>query len=159
MKPVATFGWPAAACVELGVLWNTTDLSAIEVAERMTAMMGRPISKNAVLGQVRRLREKGMPMKVKGPTMAERQARAAEIEAARVIQARAKLAAMEGRFDGWPEKGECVWPIGDPGTPGFRFCCAPRGADHRYCPAHCAVAFREKPEKSEQPMVIGKGSR
>jgi len=35
----------------------------------------------------------------------------------------------------------CRWPIGEPGTKGFRYCDAPGVVARRsYCPEHCAVA-------------------
>jgi GcrA cell cycle regulator len=34
----------------------------------------------------------------------------------------------------------CVWPVGTPGTPQFRFCNADTG-DSVYCPRHHAIAF------------------
>jgi antirestriction protein ArdC len=36
----------------------------------------------------------------------------------------------------------CCWPIGDPGTPSFRFCNAPNKAGKPYCPEHCVTAYR-----------------
>jgi GcrA cell cycle regulator len=36
----------------------------------------------------------------------------------------------------------CCWPIGDPGTPEFRFCEATNAAGYPYCPDHCALAYR-----------------
>jgi GcrA cell cycle regulator len=36
----------------------------------------------------------------------------------------------------------CCWPIGDPGTPSFRFCNTPNEAGKPYCPKHCVTAYR-----------------
>ncbi|WP_371734288.1 GcrA family cell cycle regulator [Acidisphaera sp. S103] len=36
----------------------------------------------------------------------------------------------------------CCWPIGDPGTPSFRFCNAPNKAGKPYCQRHCVTAYR-----------------
>lgn len=40
----------------------------------------------------------------------------------------------------------CCWPIGDPGTPGFRFCDAVALPARPYCAAHCEQAYRKAPK-------------
>jgi GcrA cell cycle regulator len=35
----------------------------------------------------------------------------------------------------------CLWPIGDPGTPGFHFCDDPSAAGRVYCESHCNIAY------------------
>ena len=35
----------------------------------------------------------------------------------------------------------CCWPIGDPGTRGFRFCGGPALTGKPYCAEHCAIAY------------------
>lgn len=35
----------------------------------------------------------------------------------------------------------CCWPIGDPGTPEFRFCGAPALSGKPYCAEHAAIAY------------------
>lgn len=35
----------------------------------------------------------------------------------------------------------CSWPIGEPRTPGFRFCDAAGVPGKSYCPEHCAIAY------------------
>ena len=37
----------------------------------------------------------------------------------------------------------CQWPIGDPGTPEFRFCYEPAKAGRPYCSEHCDIAYRK----------------
>lgn len=49
--------------------------------------------------------------------------------------------------DIWPAKGGCFWPIGDPHEADFRFCCAKRGGDHRYCDEHHRIAFRTRDQE------------
>lgn len=39
------------------------------------------------------------------------------------------------------ERSACCWPIGDPGTPDFRFCRAERRSSRVYCDTHQALAF------------------
>jgi GcrA cell cycle regulator len=36
---------------------------------------------------------------------------------------------------------ECCWPIGDPGTPDFRFCDAPALPGKPYCATHARLAY------------------
>jgi GcrA cell cycle regulator len=42
----------------------------------------------------------------------------------------------------------CTWPIGEPGTKGFRYCDAPAVVGRSYCPCHCAVAFVPRRERT-----------
>ena len=44
----------------------------------------------------------------------------------------------------------CCWPIGDPGTPGFRFCGQFAVIGKPYCGEHCRDAYR-RPTQREQP--------
>ena len=37
----------------------------------------------------------------------------------------------------------CQWPIGDPGTPEFKFCYEPAKAGRPYCEEHCDIAYRK----------------
>lgn len=44
----------------------------------------------------------------------------------------------------------CCWPIGEPGTPGFRFCTSAAIAGKPYCEEHAALAYvRAKPDRRE----------
>jgi GcrA cell cycle regulator len=44
----------------------------------------------------------------------------------------------------------CCWPIGEPGTPNFRFCTAAALAGKPYCEEHAALAYvRAKPDRRE----------
>ena len=40
----------------------------------------------------------------------------------------------------------CCWPIGDPGTPAFRFCDLPAEAGKPYCTEHCDIAYERRPK-------------
>ena len=40
---------------------------------------------------------------------------------------------------------QCCWPIGDPGTPGFKFCCEPVDeVGKSYCEVHRKIAYQPK---------------
>ncbi|WP_114377460.1 GcrA family cell cycle regulator [Elioraea thermophila] len=43
----------------------------------------------------------------------------------------------------------CCWPIGDPGTPGFRFCGAPALIGKPYCAEHAAIAYVRVKDRRE----------
>lgn len=59
--------------------------------------------------------------------------------AASPAEPRVKPAPLPAWITG-PKPG-CSWPIGEPGTPDFRYCDAPR-AVRCYCAEHAAVAYR-----------------
>jgi GcrA cell cycle regulator len=44
---------------------------------------------------------------------------------------------------------QCCWPIGDPGTPNFRFCDVPFLPGKPYCEAHARLAYVRTPSRSE----------
>lgn len=43
----------------------------------------------------------------------------------------------------------CCWPIGEPGTPEFRFCTAEAITGKPYCPEHAAVAYVKARDRRE----------
>jgi len=43
----------------------------------------------------------------------------------------------------------CCWPIGEPGTPGFRFCAAEALNGKPYCAEHAAVAYVRVKDRRE----------
>jgi len=47
------------------------------------------------------------------------------------------------------ETRSCAWPIGEPGTPSFRFCDDPASAGKPYCAEHCRAAFVPQAERRE----------
>jgi len=57
----------------------------------------------------------------------------------------APLARQSRPLDDLDERRGCRWPEGDPGAPGFRFCCAPTALGRSYCGEHHAVAWHRKP--------------
>lgn len=44
---------------------------------------------------------------------------------------------------------QCCWPIGDPGTPNFRFCNVPILPGKPYCEAHARLAYVRTPSRLE----------
>lgn len=47
------------------------------------------------------------------------------------------------------KRGECQWPIGEPGRAGFRFCCTESVPGKPYCPDHARVAFVKVVDRRE----------
>ena len=45
------------------------------------------------------------------------------------------------------EMHQCAWPIGDPGTPGFKFCCEPAERGKSYCEVHRKIAYVPRPRE------------
>ena len=43
----------------------------------------------------------------------------------------------------------CCWPLGEPGTPSFRFCDDPSQANKPYCMAHAALAYVKVRDRRE----------
>jgi GcrA cell cycle regulator len=43
----------------------------------------------------------------------------------------------------------CCWPIGEPGTPEFRFCSAEAATGKPYCLQHAAVAYVKARDRRE----------
>lgn len=112
--------------------WRDNDATLrdlIEVEGLTTAAAAERLgtTRNAVIGRANRLGLAGG-----SPAAQAARARAEEREAAK------RAAETRGEF---PPPGHCVWPHGDPGIPGFRFCgarAAIPGAP--YCHQHMAAA-------------------
>jgi GcrA cell cycle regulator len=43
----------------------------------------------------------------------------------------------------------CCWPIGEPGTSGFRFCTSEAASGKPYCQEHAAVAYVKARDRRE----------
>lgn len=114
---------------------------------RIANEMGK--TKNAVIGRATRLANAGKiaaaPQK-KAPPASNRLVRVPEPSPEPVHE---RIARMDQRL---PEsqpvrlmkrrRDQCVWPLGDPKTPEFRFCGAPLGeGDPPYCAGHRRLAY------------------
>jgi GcrA cell cycle regulator len=141
----------------LVALWDE-GVSAAQIGERLG------YSKNAIVGAVRRndLPPRPSPIKRHSALSAKaerlRQWRAARKAAKAATLSRAPRIAPPKRpapslpalVDARPPplrrppvatgRG-CVWPLGDPGTPGFRFCGEPGEPGRPYCADHCGLAY------------------
>lgn len=48
------------------------------------------------------------------------------------------------------ERGDCRWPVGDVGEPGFFFCGAPAAPERPYCKGHCRCAYQKRDAAQQQ---------
>jgi len=145
--------WNDETIARLRMLWDEGHATA-EIARRMG------ITKNAVIGKAHRLDLPGRTSPIlrngpakpsipraKGPTLpaigeskpADAPATAAPTpwqSAAPLRTAVATLAAPVRRMSGEP----CCWPLGEPGTRGFRYCDAATERGRPYCPEHADLS-------------------
>lgn len=156
--------WTAEAIERLKALWAEGHSTA-EIGRRMG------ISKNAVVGKAHRLNLPARPSPIRRdaeprPAPAPRAPR--PIPAARaapppmlrpqpvVTQAAPVMAAAPPPVVrpfpvARPRLGarSCCWPIGEPGTSGFRFCGAEPMAGKPYCTEHAALAYVKPRDRRE----------
>ena len=161
------FNWNDAAISRLKALWAEGHSTA-EIGRRMG------ISKNAVIGKSHRLdlaprpspiRPAGQakerrPRRMSCPSLVELQGRPPEEAklAVSVPPPPVRVAATRLVVPPAPEppartpllsKHPCAWPIGEPGTTGFRFCAELAQAGKPYCPGHCVHAYVEKTRRRQ----------
>lgn len=150
--------WTTEAIERLRALW-AEGLSTAEIGRRMG------ISKNAVVGKAHRLQLSARPSPIRRDAQAPRPAPAgrsatlpplrmsampprpeARIETrpeTRAVPVAANVARPSAVVRAFPRGGarSCCWPIGEPGTAGFRFCTAEAMAPKPYCAEHSALAY------------------
>lgn len=157
--------WSAEAIETLKALWAEGHSTA-EIGRRMG------ISKNAVVGKAHRLvlparpspiRRDGVaqPITSGRPVMAvvPRPVQAPRPPAPRAVAptpvverpAPRPVAAPPPVVRAFPRFGgrSCCWPIGEPGTPEFRFCGADAMSGKPYCTEHAAVAYVRARDRRE----------
>ncbi|MCX8132348.1 MAG: GcrA family cell cycle regulator [Roseococcus sp.] len=160
--------WTSEAIDRLRALWAEGHSTA-EIGRRMG------ISKNAVVGKAHRLQLPARPSPIRRDPAAPRPVAAGRrptlpplrvvastlpsrredpaptvvpTAAAPVTPPAAKAAGVVRAF---PRMGarSCCWPIGEPGTPGFKFCTAEALPGKPYCPEHAAVAYVRVKDRRE----------
>jgi GcrA cell cycle regulator len=158
--------WTAEAIERLKALWAEGHSTA-EIGRRMG------ISKNAVVGKAHRLNLPARPSpirrdaaprpapvpRVPRPVAAARAVpppmlRPAPAPAPAAPSAPAAAAPVLRAFPApaaRPRLGArtCCWPIGEPGTSGFRFCGAEPVAGKPYCAEHAALAYVKPRDRRE----------
>ena len=153
------FDWTAETVAHLRTLW-TEGHSTAEIGRRMG------ISKNAVVGKAHRLGLPPRPSPIQGKGTSERPRTRARIRpdgpSLPPLRPVAESAPSHPAADSSPphpwtappadqpavpavarpiSREPCCWPIGEPGTRGFRTCDAPAQPRKPYCAEHVGVAY------------------
>lgn len=148
--------WTEDAIDQLRAFWAEGHSTA-EIGRRMG------ISKNAVVGKAHRLNLDARPSPIRRE--AEGTDRPAVVQPRRSPAApgTAREAAPARRLEqpGTPAASavvrafprasarSCCWPLGEPGTPDFRFCVAEALTGKPYCQDHAAVAYVKARDRRE----------
>ena len=155
--------WNDETILRLRALWDEGHSTA-EIGRRMG------VTKNAVVGKAHRLDLPARPSPIRrvteaghvprreqakrtvGPTLpaapAVAAAVAAEPAARPVIRPQVQLRAVAPPRPS-SRVSTCCWPIGDPGTPSFRFCDAGALNNKPYCAEHAALAYVKVRDRRE----------
>jgi GcrA cell cycle regulator len=161
--------WNDEIIARLRVLWAEGHSTA-EIGRRLG------VSKNAVVGKAHRLNLPARPSpirregsgaprppvrrRVAGPTLPPLASSAPPMQVAAAAPAmrppvavRAPIAAPAPRPVAVPRPFArtvtCCWPIGEPGTPSFRFCDADASTGKPYCTEHAALAYVKVRDRRE----------
>ncbi|MBV9734873.1 MAG: GcrA cell cycle regulator [Acidisphaera sp.] len=152
--------WTDEAITRLRGLWDEGHSTA-EIGRRLG------VSKNAVVGKAHRLslsarpspirrdgsERRGLrppaPRRVIGPTLPPLAGLAAPVALPRPVEAPPSMPVMAVRPPPVAAKPPrpglralpCCWPIGEPGTPSFRFCDAEALPGKPYCGEHAQLAY------------------
>ncbi len=109
--------WTEDQIDQLKELWGE-GLSTSEIGRKLG------VTKNAVVGKAHRLGLPPRPSPIKRAVGVKR-------------PARSKVMAVKSASRG----PTCMWPIGHPNEPGFRFCGKPALAGKPYCQEHYDIAY------------------
>jgi GcrA cell cycle regulator len=164
--------WTDDAIIRLRSMWDE-GLSTAEIGRRLS------ISKNSVVGKAHRLdlparpspirrdpsvvsvpREPA-PRRVSGSTLPSMAVAEPEIVEPTKVVARpvspaippsrpSLVAAMSTPIRLAPRAPACCWPIGEPGTPSFRFCGDPALSNKPYCGPHADIAYVRVRDRREE---------
>lgn len=147
--------WTETAITDLRRLWDEGHSTA-EIGRRLG------VSKNAVVGKAHRLELLPRPSPIRRAGQPARRS-APRPRAAPLVQLLPiVLIRVAPVLPSPPRPAErcrqvlsqpCCWPLGEPGTPGFRFCDAAADEGKPYCPEHRALAYVKKP----RPVITDEG--
>jgi len=156
--------WTNEAIERLRAFW-TEGHSTAEIGRRMG------ISKNAVVGKAHRLELSARPSPIRRdptttrpvaagrrptlpplravlPNMQRREEPKPALQQPRIVALAPKPVAIVRAFPRVSTKS-CCWPIGEPGTKGFRFCADTAMGGKPYCTQHAALAYVRVKERRE----------
>lgn len=160
--------WNQDAIARLRAMWDE-GLTTAEIGRRLG------VTKNAVVGKSHRLLLPPRPSPIRRAVDAQVPRPAAPrspgpaspplVTSARVVASVAQTPIVVARVVSAPvqvrpalhavpslSKGRttnCCWPIGDPGTAGFRFCDDTAMASKPYCAAHASLAYVKVRDRRE----------
>jgi GcrA cell cycle regulator len=155
--------WTPEAIERLRALWAEGHSTA-EIGRRMG------ITKNAVVGKAHRLNLSARPSPIRREAPGDAKPVVPRAPKVAVIAPRMTLpvvpvaaaapAPVEPRavpapapvvrsFPRLSAMRSCCWPIGEPGTQGFRFCSAEASQGKPYCAEHAAVAYVKARDRRE----------
>jgi GcrA cell cycle regulator len=154
-----TMDWSQEAIATLRALWDEGHSTA-EIGRRMG------VSKNAIVGKAHRLNLPARPSPIRRDGPAAPRAASPRPQAPRAlpparpmiappprpaIQAPPPAPAPQPVVRAFPRLGtrSCCWPIGEPGTAGFRFCTSEAILAKPYCPEHAAMAYVKPRDRRE----------
>ena len=139
--------WSEDAIAQLRALWMEGHSTA-EIGRRMG------VTKNAVVGKAHRLKLCARPSPIRHERRADARPRppratktAPGVEAVALPPARPVLRSVPSVTFG--RISPCCWPIGEPGTPSFRFCDADTIPNKPYCDTHAQLAYVRIKDKRE----------
>lgn len=154
------------------VLWNDerdkiiTDNRGTLSASVIAEMIGGGCTRCSVIGRSRRLglvaltkndpektirRRSSYLIKPRGP-ITLRVAKPRALPVPPIIDAQIPFEQRKQLFD--LECGDCRWPVGHPGTPGFFFCGGKIISESPYCPAH-----HKRAHNNDQPRGVATSFR
>ncbi|MGB1361602.1 MAG: GcrA family cell cycle regulator [Alphaproteobacteria bacterium] len=126
-----SFKWTDENFQKLKKLW-AKGMSAREIAEKIGT------TRNAIIGKANRSGLSSPTTKVKAK--ATKSVKAAK--ATKKAPTPSKEVIQISQPANTASENACQWPIGDPGTPEFKFCYEPAKPGRPYCEEHCNIAYR-----------------
>lgn len=144
--------WTDEVIARLRALWDEGHSTA-EIGRRLS------ITKNSVVGKAHRLNlparpspirrtagevrvpPRAAPRRVSGPTLPTLVAMGAVARPPEPPRPQPVLRAVQPTPRATGRVSACCWPIGEPGTPSFRFCSDGAIAGKPYCADHSAIAY------------------
>jgi GcrA cell cycle regulator len=135
--------WDAVQIAQLSDLWSDPANSSAAIGRKMG------ISKNAVIGKVKRLglQSRPSPILPRGSGVAPKPPRPLW-QPKHTLPALTVEPVVEPPPPPPPVQEPCCWPIGEPGTRTFRYCDEPsRVGRCSYCEDHAKIAYQPKPAR------------
>lgn len=151
--------WTHERIDELRRLTYTEHLSTSQAARSLSEKIHQPVTKNMVISKCHREGIKLTNRRMLTPAQVQeiRESTETAVALARRFGVWPETVGRARRGDtyraipsaiAFPEHGHCIWPHGDPGSPGFHFCGGYLLPGKPYCSAHAAVAYVRPTDKA-----------